>query len=67
MNYNASHEGVYQTYTNQPDCVNINDTLTRHAQQLVAAGIDHVVVRMFGPLFPNEHMMMRIAKGLLPR
>lgn len=44
LNYNAANEGTYQTYTNQPDCANIKATLTQHAQQLVAAGIDHVVV-----------------------
>ncbi len=37
--------GAYQGYTNQPDCDNIVDTLTRHAQQLVAAGVDFVAVR----------------------
>jgi hypothetical protein len=46
LNYNASHEGRYQTYADQPDCEDIEATLTRHAQLLVAAGIDHVVVRL---------------------
>lgn len=43
-NYNYKHEGAYQTYVNQPDCPGYRETLRRHATQLVAAGIDHVVV-----------------------
>ncbi len=39
-------QGIYQTYSNQPDCTNITGVLTLHAKQLVAAGIDHVVVSM---------------------
>lgn len=44
LNYNVKNEGAYQSYENQPDCANITGILTLHAQQLTAAGIDHVVV-----------------------
>jgi len=45
-NYNAAHEGAYQGFYNQPDCPGYRGTLARHAQQLVAAGVDHVLVDM---------------------
>lgn len=44
LNYNAANEGVYQSFKNQPDCANVTGILTQHARQLVAAGVDHVVV-----------------------
>ena len=37
-------QGAYQTYTNQPDCPMFRAVVTQHAKQLVAAGIDHVLV-----------------------
>lgn len=37
-------QGAYQTYTDQPDCPGYQDLLRRHALQLVAAGVDHVLV-----------------------
>lgn len=43
MNYNAEHEGSYQDFQDQPDCPEYRATLERHARQLVAAGVDHVV------------------------
>ncbi len=30
MNYNAAHEGSYQTYTKQPDCTNISESFIMH-------------------------------------
>jgi hypothetical protein len=39
-------QGAYQTYTDQPDCPGYQDLLRRHALQLVAAGVDHVLVLM---------------------
>ena len=37
-------QGAYQTYTDQPDCPGYQDLLRRHALQLVATGVDHVLV-----------------------
>ena len=46
VNYNPAHEGAYQVWTGQPNCADYRATLKRHAQQLVAAGVDHVLVDM---------------------
>ena len=43
INYNASHEGMAGAYS-APDCPNWEQTVARQAQQMVAAGIDYVVV-----------------------
>lgn len=43
MNYNAKHEGAYQSFKNQSDCPTYRATLARHARQLIEAGVDHVV------------------------
>jgi hypothetical protein len=40
-------QGAYQTYTDQPDCPGYQDLLRRHALQLVAAGVDHVLVLVY--------------------
>ena len=43
INYNASHEGMVGAYS-APDCPNYAQTVQRQAQQMVAAGIDYVIV-----------------------
>ena len=40
------HEGAYQVYTNVADCPMYSTIAAQHAQQLVAAGVDFVVVDM---------------------
>jgi hypothetical protein len=44
LNYNVKNEGVYQSYKDLPDCANIAAIARKHALQLTAAGIDHVMV-----------------------
>lgn len=43
LNYDPSHEGSYGGYS-APDCPGYAETVRRQAQQMVAAGIDFVVV-----------------------
>ena len=43
--YQGKNEGVYLTGA-VPDCDGWKQTLTQHARQLTAAGVDHVVVDM---------------------
>ncbi len=42
----AQHEGAYQIYKNVSDCPMYSDIAAQHAQQLVGAGVDFVVVDM---------------------
>ena len=44
--YAAQHEGAYQIYKNVSDCPMYSTIAAQHAQQLVAAGVDFVVVDM---------------------
>ena len=44
--YNVAHEGIYLNQFNVPDCTNWSPILNRHAQQLVAAGVDYVAADM---------------------
>ena len=42
----VAHEGAYQIYTNVSDCPMYQTMAAQHAQQLVTAGVDYVVVDM---------------------
>ena len=44
--YNVAHEGIYVDQFNVPDCTGWSPLLHRHAQQLVAAGVDYVAADM---------------------
>ena len=44
--YNVAHEGIYLNQFNVPDCTGWSSLLHRHAQQLVAAGVDYVAADM---------------------
>lgn len=47
LNYNPMYEGSYSAeFQNVPACTGYVETLTRHAQQLIAAGVDYVVADM---------------------
>ena len=51
--YNKAHEGTYLKATNVPDCANWRQTLTSHAAQIRAAGIDYVAADMVR--LPRQH------------
>ena len=44
--YNVAHEGIYVNHFDVPDCTGWSALLHRHAQQLVAAGVDYVAADM---------------------
>ena len=44
LHFNPIHESKYLTITDVPDCANWQATVQRHATQLVAAGVDHIVL-----------------------
>ena len=61
----AHHEGTYQIYKNVSDCPMYNTIAAQHAQQLVAAGVDFIVVDMTSARLPWQQKLMHYARSVL--